>query len=151
MMKILVFSDSHGMVKPMRAIAKKESPDFILHLGDYESDCDDAFPDFRVVKVRGNCDDNSTEETERFLDFGKGKIWMTHGHLYRVKSGLDNLLKKGIDMGASVILYGHTHHRHLLETAHYTVLNPGTPDQSYGVIEMENGEISSVSLREIDD
>lgn len=146
MMKILVFSDSHGMVKVMRSIAEKENPDLILHLGDYETDCVRAFPDFRVMKVRGNCDHGSMEETERFLDFGNGKIWMTHGHQYHVKSGLSALLKRGEEIGASLILYGHTHRRYLLETANYTVLNPGTPDQSYGVIGLERGEICSVSL-----
>ena len=45
-------------------------------------------------------------------------------------------------------MYGHTHRRYLLETADYTVLNPGTPDRSYGVIQMESGEICSVSLRD---
>ena len=147
-MKILVFSDSHGKVNRMRVIAKKENPDLILHLGDYESDCADTFPDFRVVKVRGNCDFGSAEETERFLDFGAEKIWMTHGHEYQVKSGLGSLLKRGAEQGATLILYGHTHRRYLLETADYTVLNPGTPDQSYGVILLEGGKIVSVSLRD---
>lgn len=145
-MKILVFSDSHGKVNPMRAIAEKEAPDLILHLGDYESDCAAAFSGFRVVKVRGNCDFGSSEETERFLDFGTEKIWMTHGHKYQVKCGLGSLIKRGEEQGASLILYGHTHRRYLLETARYTVLNPGTPDQSYGVIRLEGGKIVSVSL-----
>ena len=147
-MKILVFSDSHGKVNPMRAIAEKEAPDLILHLGDYESDCAAAFSGFRVVKVRGNCDFGSVEETERFLDLGTEKIWMTHGHKYQVKSGLGSLLKRGKEQGATLILYGHTHRRYLLETADYTVLNPGTPDQGYGVILLEGGKIVSVSLRD---
>ena len=147
-MKILVFSDSHGRIDVMRSIAVKENPDLILHLGDYETDCERAFPGYRVIKVRGNCDHGSTEETERFLDFGKSRIWMTHGHRYQVKSGLASLLKTGAEKGASPILYGHTHRRYLLETADYTVLNPGTPDRSYGVIQMESGEICSVSLRD---
>ena len=100
------------------------------------------------MKVRGNCDFGSAEETERFLDFGAEKIWMTHGHEYQVKNGLGSLLKRGAEQGATLILYGHTHRRYLLETADYTVLNPGTPDQSYGVIRLEGGKIVSVSLRD---
>lgn len=147
-MKILVFSDSHGMTQVMRSIAEKEKPDLILHLGDHEYDCSEAFSGFRVVKVRGNCDYGSIEETERFLDFGNTKIWMTHGHRYHVKSGLAALLKEGESLGASVILYGHTHRRYLLETANYTVLNPGTPDESYGVILLDRGCLRSISLCE---
>lgn len=148
-MKILVFSDSHGMVGFMQRIAEKEKPDMILHLGDMESDCDGAFADLRVVKVRGNCDFHSFEEKERFLDFGSSKIWMTHGHLYGVKSGLASLLKHGEELGANVILYGHTHRRYLLETDRYTVMNPGTPDNSYGVIELTDGAVTSVKLEEV--
>lgn len=147
-MKILVFSDSHGRIDVMRSIAVKENPDLILHLGDYETDCERAFPGYRVIKVRGNCDHGSAEEPERFLDFGKSRIWMTHGHRYQVKSGLGSLLKRGAEQGATLILYGHTHRRYLLETADYTVLNPGTPDQSYGVILLEGGKIVSVSLHD---
>ena len=148
-MKILVFSDSHGMVGFMQRIAEKEKPDMILHLGDLESDCDGAFGDLRVVKVRGNCDFHSFEEKERFLDFGFTKIWMTHGHLYGVKSGLSSLLSHGEELGANVILYGHTHRRYLLETDRYTVMNPGTPDNSYGVIELTDGAVTSVKLEDV--
>ena len=148
-MKILVFSDSHGMVGFMQRIAEKEKPDMILHLGDLESDCNGAFGDIRVVKVRGNCDFHSFEEKERLLEFGPFKIWMTHGHLYGVKSGLASLLKRGEGLGANVILYGHTHRRYLLETDRYTVMNPGTPDNSYGVIECTDGAVTLVKLEEV--
>lgn len=146
-MKILVFSDSHGMFSTMKEIADREQPDLIFHLGDHEYDCDHAFPDLKVVKVRGNCDLGSHEEKERFIDFGSSKIWMTHGHLYGVKNGLSSLLKQGEAYGADLILYGHTHRRYLYKTDRYTVLNPGTPDESYGVIEMEYGHILSVELK----
>ena len=148
-MKILVFSDSHGMVRFMQRIAEKEKPDMILHLGDMESDCDGAFDPIHVGKVRGNCDHRSFEEKERLLDFGPSKIWMTHGHLYGVKSGLASLLNHGEVLGADVILYGHTHRRYLLETDGYTVMNPGTPDDSYGVIEMDNGAVVSVKIEDV--
>jgi len=147
-MKILVFSDSHGMVGFMQRIAEKENPDMILHLGDLESDCDGAFANIRVVKVRGNCDFHSFEEKERILEFGPSKIWMTHGHLYGVKNGLASLLKHGEELGANVILYGHTHRRYLLETDRYVVMNPGTPDSSYGVIELDHGAVVSIRIED---
>lgn len=148
-MKIIVFSDSHGATDIMKRITEEEHPDLILHLGDHESDCNGTFGNIRVVKVRGNCDHGSNEENERFLDFGISKIWMTHGHLYGVKSGLGSLLKKGESLGAELILYGHTHRSYLWETERYTVMNPGVPLLSYGIIQMENGAIQSVELKKV--
>jgi len=57
-------------------------------------------------------------------------------------------LQTGKSLGATLILYGHTHRRYLLETADYTVLNPGTPEESYGVITMDQGKICSVEICE---
>ena len=148
MMKILVFSDSHGAVSAMQKIVAEEQPDMILHLGDHEYDCDGAFGAIRVVKVRGNCDHGSAEEKERFLDFGKTKIFMAHGHLYGVKSGLASLLRRGEELGSTVILYGHTHRRYLWQNAEYSVMNPGTPMESYGVIEMDGDELLSLRLED---
>ncbi|MBQ6810429.1 MAG: YfcE family phosphodiesterase [Firmicutes bacterium] len=147
-MKILVFSDSHGCVGAMQKIAEKEQPDMILHLGDHEYDCDGAFGAVRVVKVRGNCDHGSMEEKERFLDFGKTKILMTHGHFYGVKSGLASLLRRGEELGATLILFGHTHRRYLWQNQEYSVMNPGTPLDGYGVIEMEGDAIVSLRLED---
>lgn len=147
-MKIVVFSDSHGFVSVMRRIADEEKPDMILHLGDHDRDCEGAFDGIRVVRVCGNCDRGSGEEAERFLDFGKTKIFMTHGHLYGVKSGLASLLRRGEELGANVVLYGHTHRKYLWQTAELTVMNPGVPHESYGVIEMDGDTVVSVMLKE---
>lgn len=147
-MKMIVLSDSHGRIGIIRKIAEAEQPEFVLHLGDYDRDCKKALDSYRVIQVRGNCDYGSTEEEERFLDFGATKIWLTHGHRYQVKSGLDRLIRAGEQKGAAVILYGHTHRSYLLQTAAYTVMNPGTPDETYGIIEIENGKLRNITLKE---
>ena len=147
-MKILVFSDSHGGVWFMQAVVKRERPDLILHLGDHDRDCIGAFAAVPVVKVRGNCDYGSDEENERILDFGVTKIWMTHGHRYHVKSGLSALMAKGKELGATILLYGHTHRAYLSKEPGLIVMNPGTPELSYGVIEMENDLVTDVRLED---
>ena len=147
-MKVLVFADSHGQRQVMAQIAAKEQPMLILHLGDHESDCEDTFGGIRVVKVRGNCDYGSAEETSRRFDLGNAKIFMTHGHLYRVKFELDTLTKAALAAGANVILFGHTHRPYLQKYPHYTIMNPGTPDQGYGVIEIENGNLKDIYLKD---
>lgn len=147
-MKILVFADSHGQKKVMAEIAAKEQPDLIFHLGDHEQDAIGTFGNARVVKVKGNCDYQSAEEVTRRFDLGDVKIFMTHGHNYRVKFGLDTLTKAALAGGANLILYGHTHRANLQTFPDYTIMNPGTPDESYGVVEIENGKMKDVSLKE---
>lgn len=147
-MKIIVFSDSHGRKDVMWNIAEEERPDMIFHLGDYEPDSDLFLGVIPVVKVRGNCDYNSYEEAERFLDYGPTKILLTHGHLYAVKQGLMYLIQEGTAKGATVILYGHTHRAYLDKAAGRVVMNPGTPDKSYGVLELKNGVLVDVRLEE---
>lgn len=145
-MKILVFSDSHGEKKRMVTIVAKEKPNLILHLGDYEEDTDGLFGDIRVLKVKGNCDYNSAEEETRRFDLGDVKIFMTHGHRYRVKTGLNMLTEAALATGANLILFGHTHQAYLQKYHEYTIMNPGTPSQNYGIIEIEAAKIKDIHL-----
>jgi putative phosphoesterase len=148
-MKILVFSDSHGITREMSNVTEEEKPDLVLHLGDMVRDCDFCFYDTRVLRVRGNCDYGSNEETERFLDLGAVKIWMTHGHLYNVKSGLSEFIAKGESLGATILLFGHTHKPYLLKTADYTVMNPGAAHFSYGVIDVAEDGSADVRVEDV--
>lgn len=139
-MKIIVFSDSHGNTAAMETAVRTEQPGLILHLGDHEYDCDCLSVPIRSVRVKGNCDSGSNEQTERFIDFGGVKLLMTHGHLYGVKRDISSLLRRGIELGADIILYGHTHRQYLSKDSALTVMNPGTPDTSYGILEITNGK-----------
>jgi hypothetical protein len=147
-LKILVFSDSHGQKQIMAKIAAEENPGLILHLGDFEEDAVDIFGNIRVLKVKGNCDYNSVEEEVRRFDMDDIKIFMTHGHRYRVKSQLCTLKKVALETGANLILFGHTHRAYLEKYPAYTIMNPGTPDKSYGVIEIEEGKLKDIRLEE---
>ena len=58
-MRILVLSDSHGVMRYMEQAAERERPDLILHLGDYERDAErlaSRYPEYPVRSVPGNCD-----------------------------------------------------------------------------------------------
>ncbi|HMM06621.1 MAG TPA: YfcE family phosphodiesterase [Clostridiales bacterium] len=147
-MKVLIFSDSHGQKRRMVDIAAKEKPSLILHLGDHEADAAGTFANVRTRNVKGNCDYNSVEEETRRFDLGDVKIFMTHGHRYRVKFGLEALTEAALAAGANVILFGHTHRPYLQKYPDYTIMNPGTPDQSYGMIEIEDGKLKNITLKE---
>lgn len=114
-MEILIFSDSHGRIEGMmRAIeAQIKRPDLILHLGDGVREVEylreSGIP---VLAVRGNCDlfGASSEIGESFCFEELGhKIFMTHGHRFGVKSGVGGLVSHAAQIGADIVLFGHTH------------------------------------------
>ena len=126
-MKLLVMSDSHGTISYMKEAVKIEKPDIAIHLGDCMSDAErlgDMFPDLRLFSVKGNNDwYGGSLDAVYETDFGK--IYMCHGHMLGVKSGLENLVYKAKDKGCSIALYGHTHRAHLEIIDGVTVVNPG--------------------------
>ena len=149
-MKILVFSDSHGNYNSMLDAVALESPDMILHLGDHDKDCDDIellYPEIPLRSVRGNCDRFSAGlDTDEFLLDGK-RFFMTHGHLFGVKSGKTRIISKAKDRDADVLLFGHTHVPHFSVADGLAVINPGSIGSGgkyYAVLEIKNGEISCV-------
>ena len=68
----------------------------------------------KIVAVRGNCDfyayfgDAPAQKLETLYLSGY-KISATHGDLYGAKYGLGGLIKLGLDTGADIVLFGHTH------------------------------------------
>lgn len=114
-MTLLVLSDSHRKrSKITRAIELAGKFDALLFLGDGLGDiygCDtDGAP---LYCVAGNCDafgpfDDSAPDRLILTLRGK-KIFMTHGHRYGVKSGLDSLIYAAAEQDADILLFGHTH------------------------------------------
>lgn len=74
-MKVLVVSDVHGRVTPLRWLLKNETADALFFLGDGLYDLNQAIaangaaPDYPIYRVRGNCDigsDDPREASEMF-------------------------------------------------------------------------------------
>ena len=134
-MKIAVFSDSHGQTQDMLRVIRAVRPDAIFHLGDYCRDTapvEREFPDIPLYAVRGNGDFASREEATLFLALGGTRFFLTHGHLYGVKSGLSALLSAAKERGADAVLFGHTHKSYQGYHRGMAVINPGATG-SYGV------------------
>lgn len=114
-MEILIFSDSHGSASNMsRALDRQiKTPDAILFLGDGARDLDNLFVvDTPIWAVRGNCDWYSSDladKTERLLYFEGHTILLCHGHERGVKGGLGALIAHAAEIGADIVLFGHTH------------------------------------------
>ena len=112
-MNILIFSDSHGGISNIEKMLERQisSPDAIVFLGDGLRDLDRVDTgESELYCVRGNCDFYSPlEQDEQLISLGGVRIFITHGHLYSVKSGFSALAERAMRIGADALLFGHTH------------------------------------------
>ncbi len=155
-MKILVFSDSHGMRGFMRLAISATHPDAVVHLGDYFDDAEILSEEFKRIPfhmVPGNCDRNRMlclPPQTLCYDVCGVKLFMTHGHLQQVKTDLQRLIRQGEENCAQAILYGHTHCADCRQLdSGIWMLNPGSCG-SYGgsvaIIETDEHEIVSCRI-----
>ena len=152
MIKICVFSDSHGSPAPMIAAIEREKPALCFFLGDGERDLkqvQDSYPALPFYAVRGNCDYRSALSGSLVCSVAGVRIFATHGHLYDVKyeADLETLTTAAKQAGASLALFGHTHTACLRQEGGITVLNPGviafTSRPSYAVLSVEDRQFSA--------
>lgn len=128
-MRVLVFSDTHGNHPLLfQAISCIGPVDLVIHLGDEVEDARqiEYATGWSVLKVAGNCDPPSNEPRELILTLCGTPCLLTHGDRHQVKRGLEPLLRQAQSVGASVVLYGHTHQATILEAEGILFVNPGT-------------------------
>lgn len=154
MKRIIVVSDTHRDFYSLAKVAERhQDADLMIHLGDgYEDFCrlEGLFPKLERRCVKGNCDFCLSKKIKlaEILDYGPARIFYTHGHIYEVKAGLDQLYQTGVDGGANIILYGHTHMPFVDYQKGVYVMNPGSLGQprdgipTYGIIDMDDGWIN---------
>jgi len=150
-MRILVFSDTHhntdGCISVIEHF-RHTGVDMILHAGDCNSDAEDIsyiYPEIPVKYVQGN-NDFSRVPGDLLIEAVGKKIFLTHGHGYRVKAESGTfvtLRKKAEELGADCVVFGHTHEPYC--DCHYGIrmLNPGSIKygRTYAVIEIEDGKL----------
>jgi uncharacterized protein len=147
-MKLLVISDSHGNYAHAFKAHELAGPvDHVIHLGD---GCDDArmleeVLEVPVHRVAGNCDFEPEVPKELTLDFGDCRIFVTHGNRQLVKSGLGQLIGKGMEAKAALVLYGHTHLPSVQSAEGMLLVNPGALKpgfpMSYAIVTVEGAEV----------
>ena len=131
-MRIIVMSDSHGSVSRVRQIFEEEpGAELYLHLGDGAADFVKAgwlFPSTTRMGVLGNCDFSRELALPKtgLVELGGKRIFYTHGDLYRVKHGLEELEAAGREKEADIVLYGHTHTALQEYREGLWLLNPGS-------------------------
>lgn len=161
-MKIGVMSDSHGDREAIRqAVARGGPVDCWLHAGDH---CQDAvflgmIVSVPVIAVAGNCDGSAQAKPDEFLEALDKRIWLTHGHRYKVKRNQDELIWWAGQYEADIVVYGHTHVADILRQDQVLAFNPGSVafprdggPPSFGFIEIVSGrnpEAQIVYLRKL--
>lgn len=155
-MKIAVFSDSHGRTAPLLAALREAEPDLLLFLGDGAKDLEKIktqLPQTPVKAVCGNCDYSSALPETELLTADGVRIFMTHGHLHKVKGGSLYALAEAADSaGASLALYGHTHRARLETIGSVTTLNPGScgmGERSFALVVTDGVRGFTVSFLEL--
>lgn len=145
MIRILVFSDSHGTTENMeKTIENMINVDYIVHLGDHTKDAERIsliYPEIKMINVSGNCDFCDPQPAEKTFEIDGYKFFITHGHPYGVKISLALLKKYAFDNNPDCILFGHTHVPLCEKHGKTLFLNPGSAKFTAGVIEIDGGEI----------
>jgi putative phosphoesterase len=146
-MRIVVISDTHGHNKEIiEALSSTDRPDLLIHLGDHVEDGEKISKIFElpIIIVKGNGDYGSSYKEDALVELAGKKFFITHGHKYRVSRSLDNLYYRALELGADIVLFGHTHvHINLLHD-NIIILNPGSPSfprgmsrtKTFGLIEI---------------
>ena len=128
-MRVIVFSDTHGnQAAADKIIQDNNSCDHFIFLGDgtYEVNIlKSKYPEKSIFSVAGNCD-KGIEPTSAVIELFNTRIYMTHGHLYNVSEGIDEIVKNAKKEKAMIALFGHTHKRFYEEINGIFVLNPGS-------------------------
>lgn len=128
----VVISDSHGNRRIFDKIdAQLKECDIIFHLGDVVEDAYFLQNRYgkKVIYVLGNCD-GDTSGDYRLVEIEGVKVFLTHGHTYRVKSTLNELYAETLAKGASVCLFGHTHEKCVEDFGNAKLINPGSVSMS---------------------
>ncbi len=158
-MEFLIFSDSHGVSHNMKKIIDSSSDELcgVIFLGDNIVDADVLAAEYPFLKfycVAGNCDLSSNyigvEYEEKLITLEGLRVLILHGHRQFVKSSLSTLEAYATNLGADIVLFGHTHERcekYCLDGVKPLIMfNPGSISlprdgiPSFGVLTVKNGQ-----------
>ncbi|MDC8011792.1 metallophosphoesterase family protein [Tahibacter soli] len=156
-MRVLIVSDTHGTVDA-RIVALARDCALVLHAGDVGSaDVVDALAGAArdVIAVRGNNDVAAkwpgaqhdrlaALPLERIVDLPGGRVVVVHGDAHPPRSRHAALRRA--HAGARAVVYGHSHHMLVDDTAAPWVLNPGAAGKA-----RTNGGPSCLVLDATDD
>lgn len=144
-MQVLVMSDTHGdsqVIDKVRGFYP--NVDAMIHCGDSEL----AFSHTALAgmhKVRGNCDAGSAFPNEAVFEVGDVTFFVTHGHLFNVKSSILALSYRAKEVGANIACFGHSHLLGAEMIDDVLFINPGSllkprgrKEKSFALVEIQD-------------
>jgi putative phosphoesterase len=146
-----VISDTHRYVWVIEnAMKKLEGVDILVHLGDNVQDIKEIRKYYKgeIINIKGNCDFSVDVPSEKVEIIADKKVFITHGHRYDVKYDLSRIRYKALEVGADIVLFGHTHVSQIAYEDGIWFVNPGSPAvprdgfNSVAIIKVENGKIN---------
>lgn len=149
-MRIGVISDTHGDQVAIRQILKSATHiDMWLHAGDCSQDAEylAGLITIPVIAVKGNCDGHVAASLDEVVTIAGQKVWITHGHRYGVKRGIQELVQISKENAIQIVIYGHTHIPDNSWHDGIFIFNPGSANccygsrGTYGIIEIHNTQI----------
>lgn len=152
MKRVLVVSDTHGQADLIAIARIAKDCDMVLHLGDGFADGQklSVMQPAPVIQVLGNADLPLLIVPEKMLEIEGWNVMITHGHRYRVKRDLVELIGHADDMEADLVLFGHLHKRAYEEAGRVKAFCPSSAAYTYdgsppsvGVLEFHPAEIKT--------
>lgn len=147
-MKILIVSDSHGRIGNLSHVIDKVSPiDMLIHLGDFEGHEDEVelLAGCATYMVGGNNDYFSDLDREKVIRIGNDTVFMCHGHRYGVNFGTERIKEVGRQLGANIVMFGHTHKPVIDLSGDVAVINPGSITQP-----RQDGRVPTYIIMDVD-
>jgi putative phosphoesterase len=147
-MKILIVSDSHGKNFFLERVIEKVQPiDLLIHLGDFENNEEDIklIAPCRVEMVSGNNDYFTRIERDKVITIGNYTVFLSHGHRYGVNFGTERIQDAAMQLGADIVIFGHTHRPLIDLSGNVWAINPGSISQP-----RQEGRIPTFIIMDID-
>ena len=81
----------------------------VICAGDFSDDAEElsyVFPENIYHIVKGNCDYYDMQRSdEMILELGRHKVFLAHGHHYRVKLEYETIEKRGRELECDVVIF----------------------------------------------
>ena len=149
MKKALIVSDTHGNNENFRKVYRMHpDAEFVIHCGDVENGEDELKMMVKcpIYLVAGNNDYFNALPRELETELFGHRIFITHGHIYRVSVSPEMIREEAADRGCDIVFYGHTHRPEVSYGSEVISVNPGS--LSYP---RQEGRKPSFCIWEVDD
>ena len=157
-MRILVLSDSNKNLGNLKRVLSEIEYDYVLFLGDYVADILNFAKPLKnkLFIVKGNGDGDINFDDDMLIEISGKKIFMTHGHKYGVKMGMNKLFQKADELKADIAVFGHTHISFQTQLENGTIiLNPGSvgkgmlKNNTFGMIIIDDDGLVTTKIYQV--